>query len=1174
MAKHWLLAASGRWRFQTGQFEWDLHRDFEKVAFRADLFFVATSEFIRYFNMSDPDDPGSYIPLENLHTPVAIDYDPVEDYVYWTDVGRKTISRARSNGDGQQVLHNGVVSADGLTLDLDSRMMYWTSSGNDTIERSTLDGNDRKILINTEIEEPRAILLHKQQNKMYWTDWGPSIRRIQRANLDGSDREVLVNTTLMNPFGLALDIPRQRMYWAEAWLDNFESSALDGDDRQLIYHEDGVNPFSIALRDILLVGDIHEIRQVNLDVEKHLGEVISATLKDPVPLAIDYDPNKDIIYWCDILSKSIRSVHRDGSGLSSNDNKPFWKYVKAKRQDSVGLASIIDKGTLHTSSQAMAGILNEQFKSVFTKGGDTTNIPALEAGQYPDIPRLSIDVHGTHKLLNQSLGPGRAAQRGTQRIWAIGELALVTENVTYPASLALSWETNELFWADSEIRVIEKLDLSTNKRTIIIHTTLLTPRGIALHKSNKTVYWTDATLGWIQRASYDGEDRETVIGGLETPTAIVLDIENDFMYWNEYGASKIMIASLNGKNARKLASPINSLSMTILGSYIYWTDNNKNFTGRANRYTGKDFSVVLMRERFMGIRILEGIIDCSHSPCINGGSCTDNINGHTCQCVEGFTGKNCQTDIDDCGSDPCQNRGTCVDQINEYVCICGPKFTGKHCEKVMNPCTSSPCWHNGVCGVTDNKIVCSCRDGWFGDICQFDSLMIDTISPQVGPVAGGTNITISGIYFPSSGAQVTIGSIARCRTLSSNITTIIAMTPSVNGIHSEKENQISISFPGRKLDFSTSYIFVYKANPSVTSVYPLETINRGGTRLTVTGNNFDAVEKPVLKVDKVDQMVSVSGTSVSVINETIVTYYEDCTSATKIKLICITPDIDISDTMIFTDDSISGERKRRDLTDQQVRVRQKREVRIEIRHRLYIGIILDGVGKFENLSANVDTRNYGRLSVTSTPEFHGSSEDEVFKFTSGQPIGIKGKNIDRLSREDYRVDISSGQCQILEITDNKLQCMPPQKEPPKDKRSSSKGHLILVCSKHFAASLVCRAIRDAYLNTFRKPEQFPEGTPNLSNYPTIHVGTRIKEPVGYLKYPFQMILYIGIGVSSVVVIIAMIVIVVICVRRKSAKRRSNEERQQIGDGRDVSAIELPPVDARSVMGFSAFNTSI
>jgi len=102
-------------------------------------------------------------------------------------------------------------------------------------------------------------------------------------------------------------------------------------------------------------------------------------------------------------------------GLSSNDNKPFWKYVKAKRQDSVGVAPILDKGTPHTSSQAKACILNEQFESVFTKGDNTTNIPALEGDQYPDIPRLSIDVHGTHKLAQgkQSLWPGRTAQQST-----------------------------------------------------------------------------------------------------------------------------------------------------------------------------------------------------------------------------------------------------------------------------------------------------------------------------------------------------------------------------------------------------------------------------------------------------------------------------------------------------------------------------------------------------------------------------------------------------------------------------------------------------------------------------------------------------------------------------------------------------------------------------------------
>ena len=62
------------------------------------------------------------------------------------------------------------------------------------------------------------------------------------------------------------------------------------------------------------------------------------------------------------------------------------------------MARFLDKGILHTSSQAKEHILNEQFESVYSKGDNTTNIPALEGSQYPDTPRLSIDVHGTHKL--------------------------------------------------------------------------------------------------------------------------------------------------------------------------------------------------------------------------------------------------------------------------------------------------------------------------------------------------------------------------------------------------------------------------------------------------------------------------------------------------------------------------------------------------------------------------------------------------------------------------------------------------------------------------------------------------------------------------------------------------------------------------------------------------------
>ena len=62
-------------------------------------------------------------------------------------------------------------------------------------------------------------------------------------------------------------------------------------------------------------------------------------------------------------------------------------------------------------------------------------------------------------------------------------------------------------------------------------------------------------------------------------------------------------------------------------------------------------------------------------PCLNGATCTDEVNGHTCTCADGFTGVHCETDINECASDPCENGASC-DTINGYVCVCVDGFTG------------------------------------------------------------------------------------------------------------------------------------------------------------------------------------------------------------------------------------------------------------------------------------------------------------------------------------------------------------------------------------------------------------------------------------------------------------------------------------------------------------------
>ena len=37
------------------------------------------------------------------------------------------------------------------------------------------------------------------------------------------------------------------------------------------------------------------------------------------------------------------------------------------------------------------------------------------------------------------------------------------------------------------------------------------------------------------------------------------------------------------------------------------------------------------------------INECSSNPCLNGGSCTDQVNGYVCSCQPGYAGDRCQT---------------------------------------------------------------------------------------------------------------------------------------------------------------------------------------------------------------------------------------------------------------------------------------------------------------------------------------------------------------------------------------------------------------------------------------------------------------------------------------------------------------------------------------------------
>ena len=102
-------------------------------------------------------------------------------------------------------------------------------------------------------------------------------------------------------------------------------------------------------------------------------------------------------------------------GLDNNSTKPFWRYVKSKRQDSCGIAPLKKGNHLISDSKGKANLLLQQFKSVFTRTTDTL-LPNTRIQCKSRIKNIKIHTKGVEKLLakvnpSKSSGPDNIPNR-------------------------------------------------------------------------------------------------------------------------------------------------------------------------------------------------------------------------------------------------------------------------------------------------------------------------------------------------------------------------------------------------------------------------------------------------------------------------------------------------------------------------------------------------------------------------------------------------------------------------------------------------------------------------------------------------------------------------------------------------------------------------------------------
>ena len=80
------------------------------------------------------------------------------DQVYWSDIIKRSISRAYVNGTDVEIVVQNAGLCEGIAVDWASRLLFWTNSYHKRIEVSHLDGRDRYIVINNGLDSPRAIV--------------------------------------------------------------------------------------------------------------------------------------------------------------------------------------------------------------------------------------------------------------------------------------------------------------------------------------------------------------------------------------------------------------------------------------------------------------------------------------------------------------------------------------------------------------------------------------------------------------------------------------------------------------------------------------------------------------------------------------------------------------------------------------------------------------------------------------------------------------------------------------------------------------------------------------------------------------------------------------------------------------------------------------------------------
>ncbi|ERL91934.1 hypothetical protein D910_09257, partial [Dendroctonus ponderosae] len=484
-----------------------------------ELLVVARRTDICVIYLDSPDYSYKVIPLGDVKYSITVDFDPVKNYLYWSDDEVKKIQKSKLNGSDQQdVIVTEIQNPDGIALDWISRNIYWTDTGTDRIEVARLEGGYRKVIIGDGLIDPRGIAVASELGWLFWSDWNEKDPKVERSNLDGSMRVYIVQEHLGWPNGITLDLIKMKIYWSDAKFDRIEFANMDGTDRQTLIKENLPHPFGFSLMGDYLYWTDWQRRSIDRADKDRGGnrQVIVDQMENVMGL------------------KAIKLSAPIGWNVCSENNGNCSQLCFHRHKTSRLCACEID----YELARDMQNCIKPEAFLLYTKN--------------TSIGRISIENEPIEKSLH-------------------------IPNIRHASSIDFDINSRRIYWSDSKARTIMRAFINGSEPQKVIDLGLAYSEGIAVDWLGMNIYWTDPISHRIEVSRLVGRSRRTLLWDeVYEPHSIVLDPASGYMYWSEWGQSNLIKkAAMNGSKQRKLLSTIGKatgLTLDYEKKRLYWIE--------------------------------------------------------------------------------------------------------------------------------------------------------------------------------------------------------------------------------------------------------------------------------------------------------------------------------------------------------------------------------------------------------------------------------------------------------------------------------------------------------------------------------------------------------------------------------------------------------------------------